>query len=105
MTGATIVAAERIEIGARVQIGSNVIIIDTDFHPLDPRTRITDALSGEHAPVLIENDVFVGMNALILKGVSVGAGAVIGAGSVVVGDVPAATLVAGNPAKAVRRLD
>ncbi len=105
MTGAAIVAQERIEIGDRVQIGANVTIVDTDFHPLDPLERQTNILAGKHAPVIIGNDVFIGMNSLILKGVSVGAGAVIGAGSIVVRDVPEATIVAGNPARVVRTLD
>jgi acetyltransferase-like isoleucine patch superfamily enzyme len=102
MTGTTIVAAERIEIGDRVMIGSNATIVDTDFHPLDPETRRRDVLAGEHRPVILEDDVFVGMNSLILKGVRIGRGAVVGAGSVVVKDVPPGAVVAGNPARMVR---
>jgi acetyltransferase-like isoleucine patch superfamily enzyme len=105
MTGATVVAAERVEIGSRVQIGATVTIVDTDFHPLHPDVRRRDILAGEHAPVTIEDDVFVGMNSLILKGVTIGAGAVVGAGSVVARDVPPAVIVAGNPARVVRKLD
>ena len=104
MSGATIVAAERIEIGDRVFVGSNATIVDTDFHPLDPATRQRDVLAGEHRPVVLEDEVFVGMNSLILKGVRVGRGAVIGAGSVVTQDVPPGAVVAGNPARFTRWL-
>jgi acetyltransferase-like isoleucine patch superfamily enzyme len=103
MTGATLVAAERITIGDRVLIGANATIVDTDFHPLDPVARRRDILAGARAAVVIEDDVFVGMHSLILKGVRLGAGSVIGAGSVVTRDVPAGALVAGNPARIVRR--
>lgn len=61
------------------------------------RRRLGRRPSGAHAPIVIEDDVFVGMEALILKGVTVGEGAVVGAGSVVTQDVPPRTVVAGNP--------
>jgi acetyltransferase-like isoleucine patch superfamily enzyme len=105
MTGATLVAAERIEIGNRVFLGANCVIVDTDFHPLDPALRQTDVLAGAHRAVIIEDDAFIGMQSIILKGVRVGAGSVIGAGSVVTRDVPAGAIVAGNPAAFVRWLD
>ena len=101
MTGATIVSAEYIQIGDRVQIGANSTIVDTDFHPLDPVERQTDFLAGKHAPIIIEEDVFIGMNCLILKGVRIGSGSTVGAGSVVVHDVPKFSVVAGNPAKII----
>jgi acetyltransferase-like isoleucine patch superfamily enzyme len=105
MSGATIVAADRIEIGTRTFIGANATIVDTDFHPLDPMKRQTDGLGGEYAPVVIGKDVFIGLNSIILKGVRVGDGAVIGAGGVVVDDVPSRAVVAGNPARVVRYLE
>ena len=98
-TGATVVAAERIEIGDRVLVGANATIVDTDFHPLDPARRRTDINAGATAPVIIEDDVFIGMNAIILKGVRLGAGCVVGAGSVVATDVPRGGRAAGNPAR------
>lgn len=100
-TGTTLVAAERIVIGDRVAVGANVTIIDTDFHPLDPAERQLDFLAGKHAPVIIEDDVFIGMHSLILKGVTIGRGSVVGAGSVVTADVAPGTIVAGNPARVV----
>lgn len=101
-TGVTLVAADRIEIGDRVLVGANATIVDTDFHPLDPERRRADINAGKSAPVVIEDDVFIGMNALILKGVRLGAGCVVGAGSVVSRDVAPGTTVSGNPAKPVR---
>lgn len=103
-TGTTIVAAERIEIGNRVQVGANSTIVDTDFHPLTPEGRLKDMANGRHRRVIIHDDVFIGMNSLILKGVEIGKGSVIGAGSVVVRSVPPRTIVAGNPARVIRKL-
>ena len=103
-TGATIVAASRITMGDRVQVGGNAQVVDTDFHPLTPEGRAADFNAGSTRPIVIEDDVFIGMNALILKGVTLGAGCVVGAGSVVSRDVPPRTIVAGNPAKVVREL-
>ena len=103
-TGTTLVAAERITIGDRVLVGGNASIVDTDFHPLTPEGRAKDINAGAHAPIVIGDDVFVGMEALVLKGVTIGDGAVVGAGAVVTQDVPPRTVVAGNPAQAVRDL-
>jgi len=101
LTGATLVAAERIEIGNRVLVGANATIVDTDFHPLDAARRRADINAGASAPVFVEDDVFIGMNAIILKGVRLGAGCVVGAGSVVTRDVAPGAIVAGNPAQVV----
>jgi acetyltransferase-like isoleucine patch superfamily enzyme len=103
-TGTTLVAAERIEIGDRVIVGANATITDFDFHPLDPVERQRDPQAGQHAPVIIEDDIFIGMHSLILKGVTIGCGSVVGAGSVVTKDVPPHTVVAGNPAQVVKVL-
>jgi len=100
-TGAVLVADERIEVGDRVLLGANVVITDTDFHPLDPAVRRATPQAGAHAPVVIEDDVFVGTQALILKGVHIGRGAVVGAGAVVTRAVPPGAVVAGNPARVV----
>jgi hypothetical protein len=103
-TGTTLVSAASIEIGNRVLVGANATIVDTDFHPLTPEGRRQDTRAGRSSPILIGDDVFIGMNALILKGVTIGGASVIGAGSVVVKDVPAGVIVAGNPARIVRDL-
>lgn len=103
-TGSTVVAANQVIIGNRVQLGANTTVVDTDFHPLSPERRAKAFNNGRDAPIVISDDVFVGMNALILKGVRIGAGAVIGAGSVVTKDVPARAVMAGNPARLVGKL-
>jgi acetyltransferase-like isoleucine patch superfamily enzyme len=104
MTGATLCAQTRVVIGDHVLLGANCAIVDTDFHPLDPEIRRRAPQAGATEPIVIEADVFVGTQALILKGVRIGRGAVVGAGSVVTGDVPARAVVAGNPARVVRML-
>lgn len=104
LTGAVLVATERVEIGDRVLLGSNCVVTDTDFHPLDPAQREQGFLGLDSQPVLIDDDVFVGMNSLVLKGASIGRGSVIGAGSVVTGDVPPGVVAAGNPARVLRSL-
>ena len=104
MTGGSLVCDERISIGDRVWVGANAIITDSDFHPLHPEKRRTHPLAANTAPVKIEDDVFIGMNALILKGVTVGTGSVVAAGCVVARDVPPGSVVAGNPARVVREV-
>jgi acetyltransferase-like isoleucine patch superfamily enzyme len=104
MTGGTICAAGRIKIGDNVTVGANAAIIDTDFHPLDSEQRKSRSSAGQTAPVTIEDNVFIGMNSLILKGVTIGQGSVVGAGSVVTKDVPPGVIVAGNPARIVQEL-
>ena len=99
-SGTTLVAQQRIEIGDRVLCGANVLICDGDHHPLDAKTR-ADGAVGECAPVIIADDVWLGMNVVVLKGVSIGAGAVIAAGALVNSDIPAGAIAAGVPAKVV----
>lgn len=93
---------------ARVTIGNNVLFgpavqIYTATHPMDAAIRATGLESGR--PVTIGSDVWVGGGAIICPGVTIGDRSVIGAGSVVVRDVPADTFVAGNPARAIRYLN
>jgi len=85
-------------------VGGNASIVDFDFPPLTPEARAEDINAGAAAPIVIGNDVFVGMEALVLKGVTIGDGAVVGAGAVVTQDVPPRAVVAGNPAQVVRDL-
>jgi acetyltransferase-like isoleucine patch superfamily enzyme len=88
-----------ISLGRRCLIGPGVHVYDSDFHPLVAADRHDAA--PRMARVEIGDDVFVGTNALILKGVTVGDGAVVAAGAVVVADVPAGAVVAGNPARVI----
>jgi acetyltransferase-like isoleucine patch superfamily enzyme len=104
MTGGTICAAEKIIIGNNVAIGANSTIVDTDFHPLNSEYRRLHPQEASTAPVNIEDDVFIGMNCLILKGVTIGCGTVIGAGSVIAHDIPPHVIAAGNPVKVLKEL-
>jgi len=104
VTGGVICAVRRIAIGDRVMIGANCTIVDTDFHPLDSARRKDQPASGESDPVIIEDDVFLGMHVMVLKGSRVGRGSVVGAGSVVTGEIPPHVIAAGHPARVLRRL-
>ncbi len=105
ITGGGLVAAVSITVGDRVNIGANSIVTDTDFHPLHPARRQVEPAIGACAPVIIEDDVFVGMDCLILKGVTIGRGSVIGAGAVVAASVPPYSIAVGNPARVIRQLE
>ncbi len=105
MSGAILYAWKKIVVGDRVFIGADAAIYDSDFHPLDPEKRNRyDLKSIGMAPVIIESDVWIGARAMVLKGVTIGAGAVVGAGAIVTSDVPAGTIVAGVPAKVIGRV-
>jgi acetyltransferase-like isoleucine patch superfamily enzyme len=116
LNGALIMAEERIEIGSHCLISWNVGIADSDFHPLPPAQRLIDAQALapffkdrparpklETAPVLIGDNVWIGMNAVVLKGVTIGENSVVAAGAVVTKSVPPNTVVAGNPAVIVKK--
>lgn len=117
LNGALIMAEECVEIGSYCLISWNVGIADSDFHPIDPAQRKLDALalapfheprlprpSIRTAPVRIADNVWIGMGALILKGVEIGENSVVAAGSIVTKSVPANVVVAGNPAVIVKQL-
>jgi hypothetical protein len=103
MSAVTIAAFDRVEIGDHCLIGGNCLITDSDWHPLGAAERRAD-LPGRTAPVHIGRDVFIGARTVVLKGSRIGDGTVIGAGSVVSGDIPAGVIAAGNPCRVVRRL-
>lgn len=100
VSGCTISAANSITIGDHVLLGSGCLITDSDAHPVDPDERRSGG-GGRSAPIVIEDDVFIGARAIILKGVTIGKGSVVGAGSVVTKSVPPYSVVAGNPARIV----
>ena len=105
ISGTAIMCNQKITIGDNVQIGSGCCIYDTDFHSTDYMMRRSmSADISQESPVEIANDVFIGARSMILKGVHIGKGAVIGAGSVVTKDIPEFEIWAGNPAILVRRL-
>lgn len=112
-TNAVLLCELEVCVGDYVVIGWNTTIADTDFHPLAPAERIADAVACSplgkdrprpevlKRPVIIEDDVWIGPNATILKGVRIGAGAFIEAGSLVTRDVPSRARVLGNPAQVI----
>lgn len=100
VSGCVIAAVQTITIGDRVLVGSGAMIFDSDFHAL-PGVQETMPGKGACAPIVIGNDVFIGARAMILRGVTIGDGAVVGAGAVVTHDVPAGARVAGNPARII----
>ena len=114
-TNAVLLCEAAIHIGNYVVIGWNATIADTDFHPLDPAQRIADAIAcsplGEgrarpaipRQPVTIEDDVWIGPNATILKGVRIGTGSFIEPGSLITQDVPPGSRMLGNPAQIIGR--
>jgi acetyltransferase-like isoleucine patch superfamily enzyme len=93
----------RVEIGARVLTADRVFIGDTYHQYRDPEKAILDQGLAEPKPVSIGPGAFLGINSVVLPGVTVGEGAYVGAGAVVTGDVPPRTVVAGNPARPIRR--
>ena len=119
----TLISRSSIEIGNNVTIAWGCTIYDHDSHSInytDRRKDIDDELKDIRAgnnfiqnkdwacvnskSIIIKDDSWIGMNCIILKGVTIGEGAIIGAGSVVTKDVPAWTLVAGNPAKVIKAI-
>lgn len=115
--GTSLQAKESITVGDNVIIANNVILLDNNNHPTSPEMRlkmsacedfIHDELwswkYAESAPVVIEENVWVGRDARILKGVTVGKGSIVALGAVVTKDVPAYCVVAGNPARVVKEL-
>lgn len=119
----TFICRSKIEIGKNVTIAWGSTFYDHDSHSLDYMERrkdiddeLKDIRTGKHfiqsknwnvvnsKPIKICDDAWIGMNCIILKGVTIGEGAIVGAGSVVTKDVPAWTVVGGNPAKVIKTL-
>ena len=105
ISGMTIVAKDSVTIGKNTFLGGGCQIYDTDFHEIDPAQRKNRTGGIKTAPVNIGPDVFVGGFSIILKGVTIGQGAVVGAGSVVTKDIPANEIWAGNPAKFIKKIE
>jgi acetyltransferase-like isoleucine patch superfamily enzyme len=122
--GSTIICRSKIEFGNNIFVAWGAYFYDHDSHSLDYQDRqrditqqLIDYRKGEsfiknknwdvvkNTPITICDNAWIGMNAIILKGVTIGEGAIVGAGSVVTKSVPAWTLVAGNPARVIKELN
>ena len=99
--GTSIRSAESIDIGDSTMIASDVVITDSDWHGIYDRTDYV----ATPKPVKIHKNVWIGERSIILKGTQIGENSIIGAGSVVHGDIPPNSVYAGNPAKEVKKLD
>ena len=113
ISGATIYARKGISIGENTCIGGNCKILDNDFHPIEAEARnqlLKDSKGGDSdlvpaKPVRIGKNCFIGCNSIILKGTLLGDGCVVGAGAVVAGKFEENCVIAGNPAKVIRKLE
>lgn len=108
-------SVESVYIGSHVIISNNVHIYDNNNHPISPQIRWEMCENGfygsmwqwdcsEHAPIVIEDNVWIGERATILKGVRIGRGSIVGCDAVVTHDIPPYCVAAGNPAKVVKKL-
>ncbi len=107
MNGVMIYASEKVEIHDNVKIGGGTRIFDTNHHSLNHLQRRGDAdiANAKSAPIVIEEDVFIGAGCFIGKGVTIGARSIIAAGSVVVKDIPADCIAGGNPCKVIKKIE
>lgn len=104
ISGTTIYVRDGVEIGDHTLIGANTKIFDNDFHPLDVEARINNDFSKlETRRVKIGENVFIGCNCIILKGTQLGNNCIVGAGSVVHGTFEDNCVIAGNPARVIKR--
>lgn len=106
ISGATIYARTSIHIGDNTNIGGNVKILDNDFHPIEIEARLADDKEKIGTkPIVIGKNCFIGCNSIILKGTVLGDGCVVGAGAVVSGKFEANSVIVGNPARVLRKLE
>ncbi len=101
-SGTSISAAESITIGNEVICGANVTITDTDWHNIMPGKRTSGKILS--APIMIGDNVWLGLNVTVLKGVTIGNGTVIAANSTVSRDIPENVMAAGTPARIIKKI-
>ncbi len=104
MSNVLIAAYEYVYIGKHVNIGAGAKIMDTDFHSPFLSDRVNGDINIPHKPVRIKDGAFIGTDAIILKGVTIGEEAIVGAGSLVTKDVPPGEIWGGNPAKFIKKI-
>ena len=114
ISGATIYARQGIYIGENTCVGGNCKILDNDFHPIDVEERLrllNDVHGGDAADLIptreihIGKNCFLGCNSIVLKGTVLGDGCVVGAGAVVSGKFEDNCVIAGNPARVIKKLE
>jgi maltose O-acetyltransferase len=99
--GCSLVATKLVRIGAHCHIGPYTMMLDNDYHRIEPERRLERP---ESAPIVVEDNVWIGARVIVMSGVTIGEDSCVGAGSVVTSDVPRRTLVAGVPARHIRDL-
>jgi acetyltransferase-like isoleucine patch superfamily enzyme len=107
LSATTFFCTLKITVGNHVKIGGNCVFYDTDFHSLnylERRDDKVDSAKRRSAPVVVEDDVFIGAHSTILKGVTIGKGSIIGAGSVVSKSIPPNEIWGGNPVAFIKSL-
>lgn len=105
MSGCVVCAASSILIGKECMIGADVILADNDFHHANPKLRSDpNAAYLSARQIQISDNVFIGTRSIILKGVVIGENTIIGAGSIVTGNIPPNVIAAGNPCRVIRAL-
>ncbi|MCM2351384.1 MAG: acyltransferase [Bacteriovoracaceae bacterium] len=104
ISGASIAAIKKVTIGRNCLIGANVIITDNDFHPIRPMNRRYSKENVGSKEVTIKDNVFIGANSIILKGVTVGENSVIAAGSIVTKDIDENSIYGGNPCRKIKEI-
>ncbi|MEP7077046.1 MAG: acyltransferase [Acidobacteriota bacterium] len=103
-SGTSIGIKESLLVGNNVQVGANTYITDFDWHSMDPADRDnSDKIAARG--IVIEDNVWLGLNCIVLKGVSIGENSIVGAGSVVTKDIPANVICAGNPCKVIKNIE
>jgi acetyltransferase-like isoleucine patch superfamily enzyme len=100
--GCSISASKLVRIGDRCNIGTHCMLMDNDFHRIEPSRRDERP---ESRPIVLEENVWLGGRVIVLNGVTIGKNSVIGAGSVVTKDIPPNVIAAGVPAKVIRSID
>lgn len=104
ISGGGICCTSKVVIGNNVMFGANSFVTDTDFHPVDPSNRRFSRDNIKSAPVIIEDNVFLGMNVIVLKGVRIGKNSIVAAGSIVSADIEPNCIAAGIPAKKIKNI-